>query len=132
MEISTLFWGSGFALFIAMLAWGNRIREPRKDVKELEILFIKNFETDKRTIRPLIKESYESLKKSPIEGFPDTIDSLVGIMDKIENKEDVEVIEKFKRVDKLRKTLENFYKIRYLSSLLLTFFFILFGYSFIY
>lgn len=127
MDISTLFWGSGFALFIAMLAWGNRIREPRRDVKELETLFIKNFETDKRTIRPLVKESYESLKKSPIEGFLETIDSLVEIMDNIKSKEDVEVIEKFKEVDKLRKTLEKFYKIRYISSLLFTFFLFLLG-----
>jgi len=127
MDISTFFMGSGFALFIALLAWGNKIREPRQDIRELEDKFVKSFETDRRDIKPLITNSYESIKGHLIEGFSDTMDALVEIMDKIERKEDIALIKKFKDLDKLRKRLEKFYKMRYLFSLIFTFILFLLG-----
>lgn len=121
MELSTLFLGSGFALFITLLAWGNRIRESRSDIRKLEGRFIRNFDTDKRTITPLVKESFKSVKKSPTEGFADMMSSLVEIMDNISEPKDVEVIDKFKDVFNFRNKLERFYKTRYISALIFTF-----------
>jgi len=127
MEISILFLGSGFALFLVLLAWGNKIRAPRRDIRELESKFIDNFETDKRTIRPLVKKSYEKLDKSPMENFLDKMDSLVEIMDNIKTEEDVEVIDQFKEVVTFGRRLEKFYKVRYLISLFFTFILFIIG-----
>lgn len=127
MDISTLFLGSGFALFLVLLAWGNRIRESRRDVRELEDKFIKNFDTSKRTITPLVKESFKSVKKTPTEGFADMMSSLVEIMDKIKEPKDVEVIDKFKEVFNLRNGLEKFYKTRYISAIIFTFLLFILG-----
>lgn len=42
-DITNLFLGSVFAMFIALLAWGNQFSQPRKEITELEELFRKEY-----------------------------------------------------------------------------------------
>ena len=127
MDISTLFLGSGFAIFLALLAWGNKIREPRREIYEIEKLFLKKFKTNKKNINPLLKQTYEKMKNNEMENFLDTIGSLVSIMDEIKQPEDVNIIEKFQEINTIRKKLEKLYKTRYILSLFFTFYLLLSG-----
>ena len=50
MDLPTLLLGSGFALFVVLLAWGNQIREPRKETKHIEEEFRKEFHLQKEKL----------------------------------------------------------------------------------
>ena len=43
-----LLFGMGFGLFVALLAWGNQLRTPRKEIMELENEFINKSKLSKR------------------------------------------------------------------------------------
>ena len=127
MDIPTLLFGSGFALFLVLLAWGNRIREPRKDIRELEDQFIRSFKTTKRRIKPLIRETYEKIEGSSIESFIRVMDSFIEIMDHVQTHEDATLIDNFKKVTALRNRLEELYKKRYILTFTATILSLLLG-----
>ena len=121
VDIPTLFFGSGFALFLVLLAWGNKIIEPRQEISELEDEFVNAFKVSKRKFKPLVSKSYEKLSTSPLDGFLEQVNSMVDMMDKLKGPDDVEVIKKFQLLHHKRGELEKFYNSRYMLSLVLTF-----------
>ena len=128
MELSTLFLGSGFALFIALLAWGNQIREPRKEIRNLENEFRMEFDLNKSEVNPLIRDrdSKKNVKKYT---FTDTNLALISIMEKntLQDAKRVGLLKKLKELNKTRQELENHYKGRYILTLILTFLLFIFG-----
>ena len=125
IDISTLFLGSGFGLFIALLAWGNQIREPRREIRNLESEFRKEFDLEKSEINPLIRDTDKKVKKY---SFMDTSIALISVMEKntLPPKR-VELITKLKDLNKIREGLEKLYKSRYVLTFILTFLLFIFG-----
>lgn len=129
VDISTLLLGSGFALFIALLAWGNQIREPRKEIKQLEEEFRKEFDLKKSELNPLLRRSYENLTKSDKYTFMDEMTALISVMEKntLKDGKDVNLLQQLKELNMTRCRLEKYYKNRYILSILLTFSFFILG-----
>ena len=126
IDISTLFLGSGFGLFIALLAWGNQIREPRKEIRNLEYEFRTEFDLEKSEINPLIRDTDKKVKKY---SFMDTSLALISVMEKntLQDAKRVKLLSKLKDLNKARKRLEKLYKSRYILTIILTFLLFIFG-----
>ena len=54
-ELTLFLFGSGFALFIALLGWSDRIRGIDKDTREMERLFMEDSGIHKRQFRCIVK-----------------------------------------------------------------------------
>ena len=126
MDISTLFLGSGFALFIALLAWGNQIREPRKEIRNLEYEFRNEFDLEKSEVNPLICNEDKNVKKYT---FMDTNMALISIMEKntLRDAKRIKLLTKLKELNKIRAGLEKILKARYILTLVLTILLFIFG-----
>lgn len=118
MAIDTinLLFGSGFAVFIALLAWGNQIRGPRKEVMQLEEAFRKEFSINKSTSNALIKESFDK-KKSAKFTFLQQTKAVLDVFDNPDvGDKDYSLFKQFQKLHGIRKQLEKDYKFRYLAS----------------
>jgi uncharacterized tellurite resistance protein B-like protein len=112
--------GTAFGLFVALLAWGDQIRNPRKEITQLEEIFRKEFDLKKSTINPLIRKSYESEESSKKYTFLKQAESMTKILDSQRIKGDnINLLEKVRNSQETRKKLENQYRFRYLFTILM-------------
>jgi hypothetical protein len=54
-DLALFSFGSGFAIFVALLGWSDQIRGLRKETYELEGEFLKQYELTKAELRPVIR-----------------------------------------------------------------------------
>jgi len=118
LDISNILLGTGFALFIALLAWGDLIRKPRKDVAELEDDFRKEFDLKKKYFNPLLHNNDESSADAPKYNFFDETKAMAGIIGnkKLKGK-NIKLLTEFKELNNIRYSLEKKYNFRYILSL---------------
>jgi hypothetical protein len=119
VDFVSLFFGTSIALFIALLAWGDFIRKPREELKDLESDYIKSLgRKNKKDILPLIRP-YSTYT------FTQQMSSVLGIWkDKRIGGEELELTKEIKRLHHLRKSLEFQYGFRYfgvVSSIIILF-----------
>jgi hypothetical protein len=118
LDISNILLGTGFALFIALLAWGDQIRKPRKDVAELEESFRKEFDLKKKVFNPLLRTSDDKSNDSPKYSFFEQTKAMVGVIGNKKLKgENVKLLSRFKELNVIRNDLEKKYNYRYLLTL---------------
>ena len=84
MVINSFFFGSGMALFISLLAWGDRIRRQQDDILQLEKNYIarlkKRLKKNKEDILPVIRDPSRF-------SFGQQMDSAIGLFKKVSGKE---------------------------------------------
>jgi hypothetical protein len=100
------------ALLIALLAWGDQIRQPRKAVIEVEQKFVKILGRTISELGPLIHDSQDFNKV--LSSALKLIGS--GKLDATKNL----IIKKLKELNKIRPDLERKYASRYFLTILLT------------
>jgi hypothetical protein len=54
-DLSLFFFGSGFAIFVALLGWSDQIRGLTKETYELQGEFMKQYDLSKAELRPVIR-----------------------------------------------------------------------------
>ncbi len=101
IEGAKLLFGCGFALFVALLAWGNQIRSPRMDVIELENDFVTQMKISKKSLKSLIREK----EMSEFEKKYTNDDKLLGLLELV-NKEvtsptNIQVVNNFRNYHKI-------------------------------
>lgn len=127
-EVTNLLFGSAFGLFIALLAWGDQIRNPRKEITQLEEIFRKEFDLKKSTVSSLVKKSYDSEESSKKYTFLKQAESMIEILDNPKIKgESVSLLEKIRELHETRAKLEDNYRFRYLFSILMCISLFVFG-----
>jgi len=117
MDISTLFIGSGFALLIAFLAWGNQIRQPRKEIRELEEECINAYNLRKNEILPLMRNKDKNDKYSTRDKLKSII-SLVG-QKKIRNAAQLDSLRRLGHLHDDCDKLNKLFIIRYRFAIVL-------------
>lgn len=114
--------GTGIALFIALLAWGNQIRKPRDSLHELERSYLEQLKKrgkKKNKILPLIRPSSEYT-------FRQQMNSLLEIWDDKTQETDLELRDSIQSLHDQKKSIEHHYIFRYytvISSTILSFIF---------
>lgn len=126
-ELINLFLGSGFALFVALLAWGNQLKQPRKEVLTLENSFRKEYHLPKSVTNSLTKKQYDELRDSSSISFLDQAKAMGDLIEKNVDDGAIEILNKFNRVHDIRLRLERAYNFRYNFSLILCVFLFIFG-----
>lgn len=112
--------GAAFALVIALLAWGDQIRNLHLETLELEKNFSKGRNLDLRSIRIIIRT-----KKDPAKRIV-AINSLINASG-LKSKSDVNIIEKLININIERNNLEDKYKWKYYFVIILTHIFFISG-----
>ncbi len=128
IDVTNLLLGSGFALFLALLAWGDQIRKPRVEVTTLEESFRKEYNLSKKVTNPLIRKSYESMKGSSGYSFLQQTKSVIGLLENGNLKgENIKLLDKLRDLHAMRQKLEAKYRHRYFLSVCLCVLFFVFG-----
>jgi hypothetical protein len=127
MDLFTLLWGSGFALIIALLAWSNEIREPRKDIRQVEEDFANTFNLPKRKLKILIKKSVKKEGETPINRLVKETSAVISIMGKFKTDEGPKGMVKIRDLFDMRENIEKYYKFRYILVIFLAFISFLLG-----
>ena len=117
-DITSLLLGSAFAFLLALLAWGDQIRKPRKEIMQLEENFRKEYNLKKEVTNPLIRKSYDDMKTSKRYSFLQQTKAMIDILENPKFKgKNVKLLEQFRKLHEIRKKLEKEYSFRYLFSL---------------
>jgi hypothetical protein len=120
-DFTTIFLGSGFALFIAILAWGDQIRSPRKEILRLEDIFREKFNLSKKNINPSLLKGYNIIKEASQSSFLIQTQAIIEILNSEKlGSYDRQLLKDSLELQNLRKGLENFYNKRYLLTILTT------------
>lgn len=127
MDVFALLWGSGFALIIALLAWSNEIREPRKDIRQVEEDFANTFNLPKRKLKILIKKSVKKEGETPINRLIKETSAVISIMGKFKTDEGPKGMAKLRDLFDMRENIEKYYKFRYTLVIFLAFISFLLG-----
>lgn len=127
-DFSTLCFEASFALLIALLAWGDQIRQPRRTVTEVESSFLRTLGLKRAEVNPIIHDSYVKATASTNYTFTDILNSIVGLAKKGRlDSQTTSVLTQLTRIDSARDNLERHYVARYFLTLALTFATGLFG-----
>lgn len=127
MDTFTLFWGSGFALFIVLLAWGNEIRESRRDIRQVEEDFSNTFILPKRKLKILVKKSVKKEGETPINRLIKETSAVISMMGKFKTDEGAKGMAKLRDLFDLKENIEIYYKFRYILVIFLAFISFLLG-----
>lgn len=121
VEVNSFFFASGFALFIALLAWGDRIRRPRDDIAQLEKDYITHLGKKKSQVLPILRPpsqySFANQMSAVIDLF---VDDKIGATDLSLRKQIVDLRSK-------SKSLECWFDLRYYSVVVYTIISLIFG-----
>jgi hypothetical protein len=112
---------ASIALLIALLAWGDQIRQPRKTITEVERNFLAKLGMTKHEVNPLIHKSYTEATKTLKYGFTQVLDAVVDLMSegKLDEHNNA-VLTKLTMLDNARSGLETQYALRYFLTVSLT------------
>ncbi|MBI2129460.1 hypothetical protein HYX19_03290 [Candidatus Woesearchaeota archaeon] len=118
LDFTNLLLGSAFGIFIALLAWGDQIRKPRKEIMELEETFRKEFNLKKSVTNPLIRKSYNSMQSSNRYSFLQQTKSMIQLLENPSIKgENIKLLNQFRKLHGIRQQLETDYTFRYIFSI---------------
>lgn len=114
MEANAFLFGTGVALFIALLAWGDLIRKPRENLLELENKYINQLGEKKASILPLLRPYTKY-------GFTKQMGSIIKLSRSGKIKDiEVELMDKIQSLHDYGYHIEKFYNFRYFSVMLFT------------
>ncbi|MFP4400400.1 MAG: hypothetical protein ACLFPQ_00835 [Candidatus Woesearchaeota archaeon] len=103
MSLSGFFLGSGMALLIALLGWGNQIKDFQTETKRLEVLLAKKLGARYADI----KTASDKLDISNVqESFSDILGSVKKIIEKNKNKKN-HYLKKINKLDKIERRYDN-------------------------
>ena len=120
-EFSVLCLQASIALLIALLAWGNQIRQPRREVATIEQKFLTKLGKKLREVAPIIHDAHNTQGGTQRYTFSEEFKAIVGLLDARQlGASNVDTIEGLKRVDSTRRRLENQYDRRYFLTIALT------------
>jgi hypothetical protein len=101
-----LLFGGGIALLISLLAWSDQIRGLHKETLEAEQILLQNREINYREIKRLIR------RNEPPQVILDKLSEVIK-KDSKENIIDLELILKYRSLDKKLQILESLSNIKY-------------------
>ena len=133
IEISSIFLGSGFGLLIALLAWGNQIRLPREEIRNLEEKCKNKFKLKKKDIEGILDKKEPYTKYQNI-SYRERIKILIHAVDegKIKEPEQIEALKTLNKNHEICKKMKKLYNIRFNLSVVLLILFFIFGILLIY
>ena len=133
IEISSIFLGSGFGLLIALLAWGNQIRLPREEIRNLEEKCKNKFKLKKKDIEGILDKKEPYTKYQNI-SYRERIKILIHAVDegKIKEPEQIEALKTLNNNHEICKKMKKLYNIRFNLSVVLLILFFIFGILLIY
>lgn len=133
VDISSIFLGAGFALLIALLAWGNQIRLPREEIRNLEEKCRKSFKFKKKDIEGILDKKEQYTKYQNI-SYRERIKILIHAVDegRINQPEQIEALKTLNKNHEICKKLKLLYNIRFNLSVALLLLFFIFGILLVY
>jgi hypothetical protein len=120
-DFSTFCFQASLALLIALLAWGDQIRQPRKVVTQVEQRFLEKLGKPRADLNPIIHESFDPSIGKLKYTFSQIVGAIVSLA--VENKLDehnADVLNQLRGLDTTRASLESMYEFRYFLTILLT------------
>lgn len=119
MEFVTFFLGSGMALFISLLAWGDRIRRQQDDIFQLEKSYISQLGKSKAEILPVLREPSRF-------SFGKQMNAAISLFKQVTDN-DREIRKQILSLRKQHSKLSGLFSVRYYSIVALTAVSFLFG-----
>lgn len=121
MDYCSFYFGTGVAIFLVLLVWGNQISNQRNEVLELEERFIKTIGQRKSTILPLLRDPSKY-------SFSRLTSSLIDcLQDRTINQEFVKYYNQITHVYSIFKKLTRCYEIKFLTATVMVALSFLFG-----
>lgn len=115
-DLASFFLATGVALAIALLAWGEEIRKPSKEIREIEDKFVDRYGVKKQDLKTII-----SSEKNQRPNFYQFMSSLAGIIKKVPS-EKVELVKKIEEIQKIALRLEEILSFKYYFTIGFSFF----------
>jgi len=112
--------GTGLVLFMALLAWSDKIKNWHKETREIEMHFCETRDIKWDQIRALIRNDTSANKKL------DALNKLIS-SESLKEKRDINIIGSLINLDDLRNKLISRYKIKYVVVIILTFIYFVSG-----
>lgn len=111
-ELSLFLFGSGLALFIALLGWSDQIRSTTRETRDLEKRFLEQHGIHVSELAPVIRP------KNPNE----QLEALTKLItrDKIKTRSAAQALPLFQQWNEKLTTLEKYYSIKYDLTIVLT------------
>jgi hypothetical protein len=127
-ELPLFLFAGGLALFVALMGWSDQIRNPQRDVRELEIEFRKKTNIKNKDLNPIIKNFYQD-KENIDASFFGEIKSITKLLvgGKLKGEENVKLLENFKTANGYVDKMEGLYRWKYRGVIFLTFLFFVGG-----
>ena len=112
----------GIGLFVALLGWGNRFKQPKEEIRKIEEKVIKKMKLKMSDIVRFKRTSVMKKKSLSQTYLLDEIKAMAKLLVKkiVKNKLDIEIIKKFKKIASLTEELYNWYNYRYTLVVILT------------
>ncbi len=127
-DFATFCFQASLALLIALLAWGDQIRQPRKVVTEVVQRYLDKIRRTRAELAPIIENSYDKESKSLRYDLTDVTRASVKLMTAGQlDAANIEIIKKLQDLHDKRMNLEGEYGTRYFLSILLSIAFGTFG-----
>jgi hypothetical protein len=122
-DIATFFLGTGVALTITLLAWGEQIRRPSKEIREIEDKFIHKYKVEKQALHTITQSD-----KKKQSNFSQFMSSLVSTIKKVPAGK-IELVNKLEKLQKIASDLETVLSYRYYFTIILSIALMVFGAS---
>jgi len=120
IDLMSFFYGTGIALFIALIAWGDNIRKPGEEVLSIEDKFRNILKLKKAETIPLLRESSKY-------NFSKQMETIAYLWEKDFKGKDLQLLSEIKELHKKRSSLDSIYDFRYLLVFFITILSFFFG-----
>jgi len=113
MGISTLLFGGGIAILVALLGWSNQIKEKQKETRDLEKAFSQKSQIKYPHVRNMVASDHHS-KANPEAEFIEIVKSVSGILrDEKTSDKNMKSLGVFSAIEKLISHLDKLYRRKY-------------------
>jgi hypothetical protein len=128
-DFSTFCFQASIALLIALLAWGDQIRQPRRAVTEVVQKFLAKIDRTMGEIAPLIRDTYDRATKGLVYSMTDVNRAALRLRDSgLLHADNIEIIGGLQVLFDQRRSLESWYAARYFGTVGLTTLFAIVGF----
>ena len=120
-DLATFFLGTGVALTITLLAWGEQIRRPSKEIREIEEKFIHRYKVEKQDLQAITQSD-----KKKQSDFSQVMSSVVSTIKKVPASK-IELVKKIEKLQKIASKLETVLSYRYYFTIIFSIALMAFG-----
>jgi hypothetical protein len=129
LDITTFLLTAGMGLFVVLLGWSDKFKEPKEETRFIERNLIEKMKIKMKDIVPFKRTSVPKTKPLSQNYFLEEIKTMTKLLvaKKVKDDSDIKLIETFKEVETNSNNLYRWYGLKYALTVVLTFTFLITG-----